>query len=122
MYKLRAVLNQTWLLIYSVNKKQQSEPNTKLYIMPILRVSRKSSILPLPSLIKYFQLQFMLQFSYNYLPTSFHQTWIKNYERFTVHDTLELTNDDNFYVPFSGLSSATARKIYGSVHLQSYKL
>jgi hypothetical protein len=102
MYKLRAVLNQTWLVIYSVNKKQQSEPYTKLHIMPILRVSRKSSILPLPSLIKYIQLQFVLQFSHNCLPASFHQTWIKIME-VNDHDTPELKNDDHFYVQFSGL-------------------
>ena len=57
-------------------------------------------ILPLFSLAKFFKIQFMHRFVFNFLPDSFTDTWIVNRIRRNDQSHVELRNDNRFYLPF----------------------
>ncbi len=61
---------------------------------------KKLKIIPFPKLCEFFKIQFMQNFSQNFLPISFHDTWVTNRSR-RQNAALELRNDDELYVPFS---------------------
>ena len=61
-------------------------------------------ILPLPSLIQYFKLQFMQQFQQKFLPEIFHETWLYNNVREIGENAIVLRNNDQFRVPFSRIA------------------
>ena len=65
---------------------------------------KKSKILPLPSLIEFFKLQFMQQYVNGHLPISFKDVWITQEARRQA-DNVEylLRNSENFYTPLSRL-------------------
>ncbi len=54
---------------------------------------RTLAILPLPSLILYFQLQFMQQFQQKFLPDIFSETWIHNSVREIGENAIVLCNN-----------------------------
>ena len=68
-------------------------------------VCKKSKILPLPSLVQFFKLQFMHQFTLNALPQSFSSTWIRNSDR-RNEDQPILRNHLEFFIPPCRLSSS----------------
>jgi Reverse transcriptase (RNA-dependent DNA polymerase) len=61
----------------------------------------KSEILPVPSLIKFFQLQFMHSYFHNLVPQSFNRIWITNLNRREEDDVPNLRNDQDIAVPFA---------------------
>jgi hypothetical protein len=61
----------------------------------------KAEILPLPSLIKFFQLQFMHMYSHNLLPQSFGPAWARNIDRDQNEDRPILRNSQELTVPFA---------------------
>jgi len=66
---------------------------------------KKSKILPLPYLIKFFRLQFMQQFVQGYLPSSFDNIWTNNALRDAAGRRYNLRNDDDLFIPPARLSS-----------------
>jgi hypothetical protein len=70
---------------------------------------KKSGILPLRELSQFFKLQFIQQFKQGHLPVSLKDTWILNSarrrEEDEEHRVYEMRNFDDFYIPFSRLSS-----------------
>ena len=62
-------------------------------------------ILPLPLLCLYFKLQFMQNFTQNFLPSSFNEVWVTNRIRRADQDQIELRNNDDINIPFARLSS-----------------
>ena len=66
---------------------------------------KKSKILPLPSLVQFFKLQIMHQFTLNALPQSFSSTWIRNSDR-RNEDQPILRNHLEFFIPPCRLSSS----------------
>jgi hypothetical protein len=66
---------------------------------------KKLKILPLPSLIDFFKLQFMQQFSQGFLPSSFNETWTSNAIRNEGTDHIVLRSNENFIIPFARLNT-----------------
>jgi hypothetical protein len=64
---------------------------------------KTAAILPLPLLIDYFRIQFMQQFVFNHLSSSFADCWTSNAAR--REEGPALRNEDDFFVPLSRLSS-----------------
>ena len=64
---------------------------------------KQLQILPLPDLIKYFNLQFMHKFKHNSLPSSFVNSWVR--QEASIHD---IRNKDDILVPRSRINQ-TAR-------------
>ncbi len=58
---------------------------------------KKSAILPLPSLMDYFKIQFMHSHTFKYLPTSSREAWIKKSERREDQDQPLLRNENDYY-------------------------
>jgi hypothetical protein len=77
---------------------------------------KNHKILPLPNLIKYFQLQFMNQFCNSFLPLAFDNTWINRNEfRNRTNPENEgyyLRNGDDLYLPQSRLISTEKAPFY----------
>ncbi len=61
-------------------------------------------ILPLPSLIQFFQLQFMQHFQQRFLPVIFSDAWIYNSVREIGENSIVLRNMDQLRVPFARIS------------------
>ena len=67
---------------------------------------KRSNILPLPSLIEFFKLQFMHMYTQGYLPSSFSNTWLTNASRHQDQDlTLLLRNHQALYIPPARLTT-----------------
>ena len=68
------------------------------------------NILPLNSLIKFFNLQLMQQYQQGFLPSSFNSTWITNQERRMENGgrneetRITLRNNENLFIPFARLT------------------
>ena len=58
---------------------------------------KKSKILPLPSLVEFFKLQFMQQYSQGFLPVAFHNVWTTNY--INNPTPYLLRNNDDLFIP-----------------------
>ena len=69
-------------------------------------IFKKCGILPLPSLIDFFKLQFMQRFCQNFLPNSFDGVWVRNNIRFEGQNEITLRNNDALNIPFSRLVSS----------------
>jgi DNA primase large subunit len=61
-------------------------------------------IMPLPSLIQFFQLQFMQHFQQRFLPVIFSDAWIYNSVREIGENSIVLRNMDQLRVPFARIS------------------
>ena len=61
-------------------------------------------ILPLPSLIQYFQLQFMQHLQQKFLPDIFSEAWIYNSVREIGENSIVLRNMGQLRVPFARIS------------------
>ncbi len=75
---------------------------------------KKQKILPLPSLIDFFKIQFMQQFSQGLLPKSFTYVWTTNEARAlqqNLHD-YPLRNSNNLYIPFARLKSTEKHPLH----------
>jgi len=72
---------------------------------------KSSKILPLPSLISFFKIQFMHRFTQGQLPISFSDVWITNearrrhLEANLDFNNFRLRNDDDLYIPPARLAS-----------------
>jgi len=73
---------------------------------------KKLSILPLPDLITFFNLQFMQRFKQGFLPSSFINTWATNEERRGDLQRHILRNNDLLYIPFARLSSSLKQPLF----------
>ena len=69
-------------------------------------------ILPLPDLIHFFELQFMQRFTQNFLPTSFHNVWVRNNIRNIGDNEIQLRNFSQFQAQFSRLSKLDSFPLY----------
>ena len=65
---------------------------------------KKLEILPLPSLIDFFLIQFMQRFKQGFLPAAFDDTWTSNAIRREGENQICLRNDNNLYIPPARLS------------------
>jgi hypothetical protein len=65
---------------------------------------KQMSILPLPKLVTYFNLQLMHRYTINELPISFNNLWTVNAER-RPDENRPLRNDQDFHIPPTRLSS-----------------
>jgi hypothetical protein len=72
---------------------------------------KTSAILPLPLLADYFKLQFMYLHKFKHLPVSFRDTWILNAERREESYLPTLRDDEDYYIPFSRLSSTDTQPL-----------
>lgn len=59
---------------------------------------KSHKILPFPKLCEYFRIQFMHNFTFNFLPISFNNMWTTNRDR-RGNAQVELRDDDDFYIP-----------------------
>jgi hypothetical protein len=59
---------------------------------------KSTTILPFPVLANFFKFQYTAQHKYNYLPTSFRETWITNADRSENADASTLSSEDDYYV------------------------
>jgi Reverse transcriptase (RNA-dependent DNA polymerase) len=62
---------------------------------------KNSNILPLHLLIKYFKLQFMQHYKFDFLPSIFSNTWQTNEQRLELNLNMQLRNYDEYFVPFA---------------------
>jgi hypothetical protein len=62
---------------------------------------KNAGVLPLPSLIEFFILQFVKRFIQGFLPISFNNTWLTNAVHREEDYQIELRNDADLYVPFA---------------------
>ncbi len=75
-------------IIHNLAYNQHTEPYFK-----------KSKILPLPSLVEFFKLQFMQNYVQGFLPISFNDTWTTNANRYSNNRPFTLRNSDELYLP-----------------------
>ena len=90
--------------IFKLQKKAIRIINGAKYNSHTESLFKKCKILPLPSLIEYFKIQFMQQYVRGHLPVSFNEVWITQEAR-RQNENVEylLRNSENFYVPLSRL-------------------
>jgi hypothetical protein len=62
---------------------------------------KKADVLPLPSLIKFSQLQFMHSYVHDLIPSSFERIWATNFNRRNEENRPNLRNDQDIEVPFA---------------------
>jgi hypothetical protein len=65
---------------------------------------KKLEILPIPSLIDFFSIQFMQRFVQRFLPAAFDDTWTTNAIRREGQSHICLRNDNNLFIPPARLS------------------
>ena len=68
---------------------------------------KKLEILPIPSLIDFFSIQFMQRFKQSFLPSAFNDTWTSNAIRREGQSQICLRNDNNLYIPPARLSQTS---------------
>ncbi len=75
-----------------------------------------SKVLPLPSLINYFRIQFMQQFIHGHLPISFVNTWAANVDRNMLagfgRANYNLRNSSDLFIPFCRLMSLDQHPLF----------
>ncbi len=71
-----------------------------------------SKILPLPKMVEFFGLQFMQQFTQDFLPTMLRSVWTTNANRNQGIRHYQLRNYDDFYLPISRLTSFERHPLY----------
>jgi hypothetical protein len=69
-------------------------------------------ILPLPSLISYFKIQFMQQYKWGLLPASFNNIWVTKEAHRVQATPMVLCNDADFYIPVSRLTQCSLLPYY----------
>jgi len=70
-------------------------------------IFKKLNILPLDKIILYFNIKYMHEFKYNFLPAIFSNYWLTNRENRTANvNERELRNDSELYVPFCRLTNS----------------
>jgi hypothetical protein len=65
---------------------------------------KKLEILPIPSLIDFFSIQFMQRYVQHFLPAAFDDTWTTNAIRREGQSHICLRNDNNLFIPPARLS------------------
>ena len=81
VYLYGVVLHQNLFLISTHYKKRPRVINGSKYNSHTEPIFKSLGILPLNSLIKFFNLQFMQNYVQGFLPTSFNTVWLTNEER-----------------------------------------
>ena len=69
-------------------------------------------ILPLPSLISYFKIQFMQQYKWGLLPASFNNIWVTKEAPRAQATPMVLRNDAEFYIPVSRFTQCSLLPYY----------
>ena len=96
-------------MISEVYKKQKQAVriiNNSSYNSHTESLFKKTKILPLPSLIKFFKLQFMQSYIQGFLPKIYNNVWITAEAHFNlVEIQYTLRNRENFYIPICRLTS-----------------
>jgi hypothetical protein len=64
-------------------------------------VFSKCEVLPLPELIRFFQLQFMHAYRHDLLPQAFERIWTSNAERREDDEARNLRNNQELAIPFA---------------------
>jgi hypothetical protein len=75
-------------------------------------IFKSLNILPLPSLIEFFKLQFMQRFVQGHLPPSFNNIWITNEARRSETVSMSLRNHEEFFIPVSRLKNLENMPLY----------
>ncbi len=73
---------------------------------------RSLEILPLPSLISFFKIQFMQQYKWGLLPVSFNNIWVTREAHRAQSTPMVLRNDADFYIPASRLTQCSLLPYY----------
>jgi hypothetical protein len=109
-----AVLMAALSLNCIANKKRQSASSlvVLIYRAHTEPIFKQLNILPLPSLIEFFKLQFMQRFIQGHLPPSFNNVWVTNEARRNETVSMSLRNSDDFFVPVSRLKSYENMPLY----------
>ena len=72
---------------------------------------KKSGILPLETLVEFFNLKFFHNFIHNELPISFANLWMRNEDR-RNEDRMNLRNNQDYFIPSSRLTSTEKFPLY----------
>ena len=92
--------------IYKKQKKAIRIINNASYNSHTESLFKKSQVLPLPLLIKYFKLQFMQHYMQGFLPKLYDNVWITAESHFNSGDIqYALRNRENFYIPICRLAT-----------------
>jgi hypothetical protein len=75
-------------------------------------IFKSLNILPLPSLVEFFKLQFMQRFVQGHLPPSFNNIWITNEARRSETVSMSLRNHEEFFIPVSRLKNLENMPLY----------
>lgn len=77
---------------------------------------KKEEILPLPDLVTFFKIQFAHRFSFNFLPESFNEIWVKNNIRNLGENDIQLRNNNQYQLPPSRLALTDRLPTYSFIH------
>ena len=92
--------------VYKLQKKALRIINGAPYNSHTESLFKSSCILPVPSLIQFFKIQFMQQYIQGFLPTLFDNVWITAEAHFVAGQIqYALRNRENFYTPLCRLTS-----------------
>ena len=92
--------------VFKLQKKAIRIINNTSYNSHTESLFKKSKILPVPSLIQFFKLQFMQQYTQGFLPAIFDNVWINANVHFAAGQVqYALRNRENFYLPLCRLTS-----------------
>ena len=92
--------------VFKMQKKALRIMNSASYNSHTESLFKSSSILPLPSLIQFFKLQFMQKYIQGFLPSLFDNVWVTAEAHFQAGEIrYALQNRENFYLPICRLTS-----------------
>jgi hypothetical protein len=75
-------------------------------------IFKSLGILPLPSLILFFKLQFMNHYKNGLLPISFNNLWVTNEAQRSQLTSMVLRNSDDWFIPFARLTQISHHPYY----------
>jgi hypothetical protein len=93
----------------SIRSELSPRLNTPLTTLPLFK---SLEILPLPSLISYFKIQFLQQYKRGLLPASFNNIWVTKEAHCAQARPMVLHNDEDFYIPVSRLTQCSFLPYY----------
>ena len=90
--------------LHTLQKKAIRVVNGSKYNSHTETIFKSLGILPLNSLIKFFNLQFMQNYVQGFLPTTFNTVWLTNEERRQEEVYRTLCNNNQLFIPFTRLA------------------
>ncbi len=111
-YKFGAVVHQPPQMCCYKNKRPPLELFHKLSTLSTEPLFKSLEILPLPSLISYFKIQFMQQYKWGLLPVFFNNIWVTREAHRAQSTPMVLRNDADFYIPVLRLNQCSLLLYY----------